>query len=210
MESSRKKPSQSKVIIFAGIGIGAFVIIAIIFFSGFSIGSLTDTGSNPFGPGEPPEIILINNGSRHEGQLIGYTFSQTFESFQELPDIDLRNITAASTENIVSVDQGSQIQFVLEGNPPSEQQFDSMSVTAYTEEGRPVAVLDMLSSDLPEADTLNGDLPGDPPAVSFSVNKLQPGMQYILLSTAVWLDYPDSQAITGYVYYVHRISVEAQ
>ncbi len=200
MESSRKKTSQGKVIAFASIGIGAFAIIAIILFSGFSIGSLTDTGSNPFGPGEPPEIILIYNGSQYEGQLYGYTFSQMFESFQELPDIDLRNITDISTDNIVSVDRGSQIQFAVEGNPPSEAQLDSLSVTAYTEEGRPVAVLDMLSSDLPE----------DPPVLSFSVNKLQPGMQYILLSTATWLDYPDSSAITGYVYYIHRISIEAQ
>ncbi|MDQ3854658.1 MAG: hypothetical protein M3299_17705 [Thermoproteota archaeon] len=199
MESS-KKASRSKVIVFVVIGIGAFAIIAIILFSGFSIGSLAGTGSNPFGPGEPPEIILINNGSRYEGQLYGYTFSQTFESFEELPDISTRDITAVSTDNIVSVDQGSQIQFALEGDPPSESQFDSMSVTAYTEDGRPVAVLDMLSGNSTE----------NPPVLSFSVKKLQPGMQYILLSTATWLDYPDSSAITGYVYYIHRISIEAQ
>ncbi|MDQ3853537.1 MAG: hypothetical protein M3299_11955 [Thermoproteota archaeon] len=199
MERS-KKSSRSKVIVFAAIGIGAFAIIAIILFSGFSIGTLTDTGSNPFGQGEPPEIILINNGSRYEGQLLGYTFSQRFESFEELPDVNMRNITAVSTDNIVSVEQGSQIQFVVEGNPPSEAQFDSLSVTAYTEDGTPLAVLDMLTTNSTE----------DPPILSFSVNKLQPGMQYILLSTATWLDYQDSSAITGYVYYIHRISIEAQ
>lgn len=198
---SSKKASRSKLILFAAIGIGAFAIIAIILFSGFSRGSLTDTGSNPFGPPEPPEIILINNGSQYEGRLIGYTFSQRFESFQELPDIDTRNITAISTDNIVSVDRESQIQFALEGNTPSESQFDSMSVTAYTEDGRPVAVLDMLTA---------GNSTQNPPVLSFSVNKLQPGMQYILLSAATWLDYPDSRAITGYMYYIHRISVEAE
>jgi hypothetical protein len=200
MESSKKKPSRSKVIVFAAIGIGAFAVIAIILFSGFSIGTLTETDSNPFGPAEPPKIILINNGSRYEGQLYGYTFSQTFESFEELPDINTRNITAVSIDNIVSVDQGSQIQFTLEGNPPIESQFDSMSVTAYTEDGTPVVILDMLGGNSTE----------NPPILSFSVNKLQPGMQYILLSTATWLDYPDSSAITGYVYYIHRISIEAQ
>ena len=200
MESSNKA-SRSKVIVFAAIGIGAFAIIAILLFSGFSRGPLTDTASNPFGPGEPPEIVLINDGVRYQGQLYGYTFSQRFESFQELPDINTANITGISTDNIVSVDQGSQIQFAVEGNPPSESQFDSLSVTAYTEDGRPVAVLDMLSDNSTE-DSL--------PVLSFSVNKLQPGMQYILLSTATWLDYPDSSAITGYVYYIHRISIEGQ
>ena len=203
MESSRKKRSQSKAIAFASIGIGAVAIIAIILFSGFSIGTLTDTGSNPFGPPEPPEIVLINDdGIRYEGQLIGYTFRQRFESFQELPDIDIRNITAISTENIVPVDRGSQIQFAVEGSTSSEAQLDSLSVTAYTEEGRPVAVLDMLSGD--------GNSTENPsPIFSSSVNKLQPGMEYILLSAVTWLDYQNNPAITGYGYYIHRISIEA-
>jgi hypothetical protein len=197
---SPKKGSSGRLFIYAAIGIAAFAVFAIIFFSGFSIGTLTGTTPTPFGPAEPPEIILINNGSRYEGQLYGYTFSQTFQSFEELPDITNRDITAVSTDNIVSVDLGSQIQFAVEGNPLRESQFDSISVTAYTEDGTPVAVLDMLGGNSTE----------NPPILSFSVNKLQPGMQYILLSTATWLDYPDSSAITGYVYYIHRISIEAQ
>jgi hypothetical protein len=196
MESSRKA-SLSKVLVFAAIAIGAFAIIAIILFSGFSRDSFTGIASNPE-PAEPPEIVLINDGVRYKGQLIGYTFSQRFESFQELPEIDTKNITAISINNIVSVDRGSQIQFAVEGNPPSEAQFDSLSVTAYTEEGRPVAVLDMLSG---------SNSTEDPRVLSFSVNKLQPGMQYVLLSTATWLDYQNSPAITGYVYYIHRISI---
>lgn len=201
MVNSKKAP-LGRVIVYAAIGIGAFAIIAIIFFSGFSLGPLTETASNPLGPGEgPPRIVLLNDGVEYEGQLYGYAFSQRFESFEELPDINTRDITAVSTDNIVSVDQGSQIQYTIEGNPPSESQFDSLSVTAYTEDGRPVAVLDMLSG---------GNSTENPPILSFSVNKLQPGTQYILLSTATWLDYPDSSAITGYVYYIHRISVEAE
>jgi hypothetical protein len=53
----------------------------------------------------------------------------------------------------VSVDQTSQIEFNLEGNRPSESQFDSLSVTAYTKDGRPVGVLDALSPDSTETIT---------------------------------------------------------
>jgi hypothetical protein len=194
-----KKASQGKVIVFAAVGIGAFTIIAIILFSGFSLGRLTGTVSNPFGPGEgPPKILLIKDGVKYEGQLYGYAFSQRFESFQELPDINSGNITAISTDNIVSIDQGSQIQYAIEGNTPNESQFDSLSVTAYTEDGTPVAILDVSSNNSTENQVH-----------SFSVNKLDPGRQYILLSTATWLDYEDSPTIAGYVYYGHRISVQA-
>ncbi|HEX6280830.1 MAG TPA: hypothetical protein VFZ67_01245 [Nitrososphaera sp.] len=196
MKSSKKAP---RGIVYAAIGIGAFAIIAIILFSGFSLGPLTETPSNPLGPGEgAPKIVLINDGIKYEGQLYGYTFSQRFESFEELPDINAADITAISTDNIVSVDRGSQIQYTIEGNPPSESQFDSLSVTAYTEDGMPVGILDLLSNNSIES-----------PALSFSVNELEPRRQYILLSTATWLDYQDAPAITGYVYYGHRINIEA-
>jgi hypothetical protein len=198
---SPKKGSRSRVVIYAAIGIGVFAVIATILFSGFSIGTLTETGSNPFGPGEPPQIVMINNGVRYDGALYGYTYSKTSESFLELPDINTAEITAISTNNTLSVDPGSQIQFALEGNPPSESQFDSLSVTAYTEDGIPVAVLDFVSSESTESSVYS---------YSYSLNKLQPGNQYILLSTATWVDPENTQAITGYVYYVHRISIEAQ
>ena len=198
---SPKKGSRSRVVIYAAIGIGVFAVIATILFSGFSIGTLTETGSNPFGPGEPPQIVMINNGVRYDGALYGYTYSKTSESFLELPDINTAEITAISTNNTLSVDPGSQIQFALEGNPPSESQFDSLSVTAYTEDGIPVAVLDFVSSESTESSVYS---------YSYSLNKLQPGNQYILLSTATWVDPENTQAITGYVYYVHRISIEAR
>ena len=204
MESS-KKGSHSRLLVYAAIGIGALAFVTIISFSGFSAGTLTEITSNRFGPGlsptniAPPEIVLINDGVRYEGELYGFTFSRLFESFRKLPDIGNGNITAVSTDNIVSVDQGSQIQFAIEGNPHIEAQFDSISVTAYTEDGRPVAVLDVITPNSTESTVQ-----------SFSLNKLQPGNQYILLSSATWLDYPDSEAMTGYVLYVHRINIEAQ
>jgi hypothetical protein len=196
---SLKEGPRGRVIVYAAIGIGAFAIIVIILFSGFSLGQLTGTVSNPFGLGEgPPKILLIKDGVKYEGRLYGYTFSQRFESFQELPDINTGNITAISTDNIVSINHGSQIQYAIEGNPPNESQFDSLSVTAYTEDGTPVAILDVLSNNSTENQVH-----------SFSVNKLESGRQYILLSTATWLDYQDSPTIAGYVYYGHRISVQA-
>lgn len=205
MESSRKA-SRGRVIVYAAIGIGAFAIIAIILFSEFSIDRLPETASSPSGPGlaptrttiVPPTVVLINDTARYEGDLLGYTISRRFQSFQELPDISIGNITAISTDNVVSVDQRSQIQYAIEGNLPSESQFNSLSVTAYTEDGMPVGILDILSSNLTETQVH-----------SFSVNKLEPERQYILLSTATWLDYQDSPAITGYVYYGHRINIEA-
>ena len=48
------RPSGGKVILYTAIGIGAFAIIAVILFSGFSLGTLNETPSNPFGPGEGP------------------------------------------------------------------------------------------------------------------------------------------------------------
>ncbi|MDQ3851651.1 MAG: hypothetical protein M3299_02335 [Thermoproteota archaeon] len=199
--ANSKKQVRSKAVVYAAIGIAAFAIIAVILFSVLSRGTLTETGSNPFGPDNgsgPPKIILVNDGVRYEGQLLGYTFSQRFESFQELPDISVGNITTISTDNIVTVDQGSQIEYTMEGNPPSESQFDSLSVTAYTEDGRPVGVLGALS---PNSTGTN--------MYSYAVNNLQPGAQYILISTATWLDPQDTRSITGYVYYGHRINVEA-
>lgn len=196
---SSKKASKSKVVLFAAIGIGAFAIIAIILFSGFSIGTLTGMSPTPFDAEGPPEIVMINNGSRYEGQLYGYTFSETTESFLELPDINNVQLTATSTDNIVSVEAGSQIQFVVEGSPPRQLQPDSLSVSAYTEDGTPVAVLDDVS---PETTVTE--------AQSYSLDNLQPGQRYILLSTATWVDLQDNRALAGYVYYVHRISLDAQ
>ena len=196
---SSKKASKSKVVLFAAIGIGAFAIIAIILFSGFSIGTLTGMSPTPFDAEGPPEIVMINNGSRYEGQLYGYTFSETTESFLELPDINNVQLTATSTDNIVSVEAGSQIQFVVEGSPPRQLQPDSLSVSAYTEDGTPVAVLDDVS---PETTVTE--------AQSYSLDNLQPGQRYILLSTATWVDLQDNRALAGYVYYVHRTSLDAQ
>ncbi len=160
---------------------------------------MTGTTPTPFGDEGPPEIVMINNGTRYEGEEYGYVFSETTESFLELPDINTAQLTAISSDNIVSVEPGSQIQFVIEGSPPRQLQPDSVSVTAYTEDGIPVAVLDNIS---PEATVTE--------AQSYSLDNLQPGTRYILLSSATWIDPQDNRALAGYVYYVHRVSLDAQ
>ncbi|MDP9016027.1 MAG: hypothetical protein M3M87_04645 [Thermoproteota archaeon] len=198
MERSNKG-SRNRVVIYAGIGIAAFVVIAVILFSGFSIGTLTGTTPTPFGAEGPPAIILINNGTRYEGKQYGYTFSETTESFLELPDINTAQITSIPTDNVVSVEPGSQIEFAVEGSPPRQLQPDSLSVSAYTEDGIPVAVLDNVT---PEATVSE--------VQSYSLDNLEPGRRYILLSTATWVDPQDTRALAGYVYYVHRISLDAQ
>ena len=198
MESSNKA-SRSRPVIYAAIGIAAFAVIAIILFLGFSIGTLTGTTPTPFGAEGSPEIVMINNSTRYEGEQYGYTFSETTESFLELPNINNAQLTAISTDNIVSVEPGSQIQFLVEGSPPRQLQPDSLSVSAYTEDGTPVAVLDDVS---PETTVTE--------AQSYSLENLQPGQRYILLSTATWVDPQDTRALAGYVYYVHRISLDAQ
>jgi hypothetical protein len=196
---SSNKGSRNRIAVYAAIGIAAFVVIAIILYSAFSIGPLAGTTPTPFGAQGAPDIVLINNGTRYEGAEYGYTFSETTETFLELPDINTAEITAISTDNIVSVEPGSQIQFAIEGNPPRQSQPDSFSVTAYTEDGMPVAVLGNITAEATVSEVQ-----------SYSLDNLQPGERYILLSTATWVDPQDRRALTGYLYYVHRISLDAQ
>ncbi len=198
MESSNKG-SSSRIVVYAAIGIAAFVVIAIILFSAFSIGPLAGTAPTPFGAEGAPDIALIHNGTRYEGAEYGYAFSETTETFLELPDISSIQLTAISTDNIISVEPGSQIQFAIEGSTPGQSQPDSFSVTAYTEDGIPVAVLGNITAEATVSEVQ-----------SYSLDNLQPGDRYILLSTATWLDPQDRRALTGYVYYVHRISLDAQ
>src|SRR5918992_475178 len=141
MEGSMKG-SYNKLLLSTASGIGIVFLgfVTITLLSGFSAATLTETTSNRFGPGlsptniAPPEIVLINDGVKYEGQLFGSAFSRLFESFRKLPDVRTGNITAISTGNTVSVDQESQVQFAIEANPSNETQFDSVSFTAYSED----------------------------------------------------------------------------
>lgn len=175
--------------IMAIIGIVVGAIIVIILFSGFSIGTL-DTARNPFGPGEgPPKIIMTYEGEEYEGELRGYVYSSQ-ETIAKLPDINLVNATEVSTD-IVNVTKGSDIEFVVRGNPAPEAQFDSLAVSALTEDGRPVTVLD----------------PKTPQNDTYTIDRLQEGQEYVLSAAATWTPEDRSERISGYVIYGYRISV---
>lgn len=163
------------------------IIVAVIVFSGFSF---NDPADNPFGPGEgPPVITMIYAGDEHEGQLLGYTYSSQ-ETISDLPDLNLANITEVPG-NTVNVTSGSPIGFDIEGNPSPEARFDSLEVTAYTEQGEPVTVLAAVD---------------DPPKHNYTIDVLNQG-EYVLVSTATWLPEESGEAISGYAIYGHRIQV---
>ena len=166
------------------------VIVAIIVFSGFSF---SDPADNPFGPGEgPPVITMIYDGEEHQGQLLGYTYSSQ-ETISELPDLNLANITEVPGEP-VNVTRGTPVGFEIEGNPSPEARFDSLEVTAYTEQGDPITVLAAID---------------EPPKDNYTIDTLDAG-EYVLISTATWLPEQSGEAVSGYAIYGHRIQVNAQ
>ena len=178
--------SKKGILIVAGVA-GAAIVIAMLF-SGFSIGAPTNP-ANPFGPGEgPPRIVMVYNGEQYEGELRGYAYdSQT--DISKLPDVNLVNATEISP-GVVNVQRGSELQFVVRGNPAQEAQFDSLAVSVLTEDGRPVAVLD----------------PRTPQNDSYAIDQLDEG-EYILSSVATWNSDENREEISGYVVYGHRIAV---
>ena len=91
----------------------------------------------------------------------------------------------------VNVSRGSSISFEIEGNPSSEARLDSLEVTAYTEDGNPVTVLNVID---------------EPPKNEYKIDALDNG-EYILISTATWLPEENSEEINGYTIYGHRIRV---
>jgi hypothetical protein len=173
-----------------GLGVGVALIAAVILYSGPSIGITDNEANNPFGPGEgPPIITMIHDGEEYNGQLLGYTYSNQ-QTISELPDLNLANITEVPGQ-IVDVTKGSSIAFEIEGNPSPEARFDSLEVTAYTNEGKPVTLLDAID---------------EPPRNNYTIDSLDAG-EYILLSTATWLPEEGGEAISGYTIYGHRIQV---
>jgi hypothetical protein len=180
--------------ILVGIGLIVAAILTFVFVSGFSVGSITETASNPFGPGEGPPLILMSyEGNEYEGQLLGYTYDN-LQTISELPDPNLANITSVSTDDSVNITRGSSVEFLVEGNPAPEARFDSLAVTAYTPAGDPVRLLD--AND-------------DPPRNSYVIDDLESG-EYVLLSTATWKPDTDTERVSGYVVYGHRIYVVNQ
>lgn len=186
-----QRPRKSVFGIFIVVGLVAAAIFVIILFSGFSVGTLAPRPNNPFGPDEgPPRIIMLYGGNEYAGELRGYVYDRQ-QTITELPEVNRVNVTEISSE-VVSVTKGSEIKFVIRGNPEPEAQPDSLAVSAYAEDGRPVTVLD----------------PRTPQNDTYTIDKLQSGEEYVLSSVATWKpDAPDENEISGYVVYGYRISV---
>lgn len=133
----------------------------------------------------PPKIVMNYAGREYQGDLSEAKY-RTGINFPEL-HIRPQNITVNLPSNIVHVQKGSCIQFLIRGTPkllpPS-----SLAVTAYSDtSGAAVKVLNATDYD----------------NSIFRMN-LNSG-NYILLATATWL--PGSEDVTGYVIYKFVVSV---
>lgn len=179
----------------AAAGVAAIIIIVVILYPS---GQEPTPGAIPSADKSAPTAVMVYNGTGYEGRLLGYSYGQS-QSLSEISEIDLRSIASiASDEDFdeVRIGEGSQITFaVSSGNSPSSEQPDSLSVTTYTEEGDPAAVLDARegshSDNIHTIDLLSG--------------------RYVLITTATWLvddddDGADSD-VSGYAAYGHRIVV---
>jgi hypothetical protein len=186
---------RRRSIAFVAIAIAVVAVFVAVLYSGFSTGSVGTTGSNPFGPGEgPPVIAMVHQGNEHMGELLGYVWGERM-SLADLPQVDRENVTSVSQENVVAIQEGSDVRFTVVGNRPPESPHDSLSVTTYTQAGEPVAVLDA-----------RGSLDDG----TYSTSGLEGGHQYVMISTATW--YPDEreEVVTGYVVYGHRVNVTGE
>ena len=184
--------SRHKRIIFVAIAIAGVAVFMAVVYSGFSTGSIGTIPSNPFGAGEgPPEISMVHQGTEYDGELLGYVWGEQ-TSLAELPQVSRENVTAVSQQNVVEVQKGSELRFDIVGNRPPESPSDSLAVTAFTQAGEPVAVLDANAS------------PGNN---TYSTGSLEAGNQYVLISTATWQADEQQQVVTGYVVYGHRVSI---
>ena len=173
-------------------------VIIIIFvaslYSALSIGPFNFSSSNHFGSNEPPpQIIMINdNNKEHKGVLDSYSFVNT-EKLNQIPVFNYK-VTATIPDKSITLEKGSIVRVVIEGNPSPESPPDGLAVAAYTEKGNPVKVL-KVNEDKSKKET------------SFIID-LNEG-DYILMAVATWLPDEDDERITGYVAYSYRVNVVA-
>jgi hypothetical protein len=149
------------------------------------------TFTNPFGAAYegPPRIILIYNNTEYYGVLDSYSFEKA-ETMNNLPLFDDKVISTIPNDSI-TVKNGSIVKFSIKGNAPPEAQSDSLSVNAYTINGKPVKVLKVAD---------------ESQKTSFVVD-LQEGREYILMAVATWLPEEDTEKIIGYCSYSYKIKV---
>ena len=91
-----------------------------------------------------------------------------------------------SSSDVISIKKGSFVQFIARGNPPILPP-SSMSIDAYTSQGKAVSVLNTTKS--------------TSSTVALNLNE----GKYILLATATWI--PGSEDVTGYAIFSYTINI---
>lgn len=139
-----------------------------------------------------PQIVIKNDNNTYQGELRVFNLV-TGDVNGNMPSIDSdSNISSTLPGNTVTISQNEQIQLLVRGNPQPELQPNSLSATAYFNNGTAFKVLTLIES--AKKDTFVVDIPK--------------GM-YFLLATATWLPNPDNYlTISGYVTYMFRLSVQ--
>jgi hypothetical protein len=133
----------------------------------------------------PPKIVMNYAGIEYQGDLS----EAKYRAGINFPELHIRpqNITANLPSNIVHVQKGSCIQFLIKGTPkllpPS-----SLAVTAYS-------AISGAASKVLNATNYDNSI--------FRMNLTRGN--YILLATATWL--PGSEDVIGYVIYKFVVSV---
>jgi hypothetical protein len=132
----------------------------------------------------PPRILMVYNGIQHPGVLVSYKYRHGY-TFGQL-DIPAEKVTALLPSDVVNIKKGSFVRFFAKGDPtilpPS-----SLSIDAYTSQGKAVSVLNATKSE----------------STTFALN-LNEG-KYILLAVATWI--PRSEDVTGYTVFTYMINV---
>ena len=132
----------------------------------------------------PPRIVMVYDGIQHRGVLVSYKYRHGY-TFGQL-DIPAEKVTALLPSDVVNIKKGSIVRFFAKGDPailPS----NSLSISAYTNQGKAVGVLNTTKA----------------ASSTFSLN-LQEG-KYILLAVATWL--PGSEDVTGYAIFSYMVNV---
>ena len=152
----------------------------------------TSATANSERSGLAPEILMVYNGTSHHGELIDYSW-ESGDIFSN-PDIPPQNLTTNLSNLSVMVVRNSTVEFIVNNNNNNtshalDDKPNSIAVTAYSIEGKPVKVLNATE---------------ESSSSTFTVS-LDEG-KYVLLVVATWL--PDNnQDISEYVWYNYRVKI---
>jgi hypothetical protein len=171
--------------------------------SALPIGKPTSNLSNPFGSFDkmPPQIIMVYENKEYHGALLNYIFNNG-RGNSTLPSNqggNTSNITSVLPSNEITVKENSTVKFIVkDNNSQPGVQPNSLSVNAYTIQGKPVKILSLAE---------------DVKSNTFKID-LSKG-EYIILATATWLPSKEnsnsnSSYLTttgGHISYNYRINI---